>query len=153
MLDRRDDPRNRTFERFTNYDVDKVLNKINNYKKPVTPDFNRMISRPNNEGPLPLYMKKNYTRQGAESCSETTLKMNNYADSRFVNTSTCFFPKKSFNKIVNLNLLTSKKFKENLGYNENEEEFGNDEVNNNVKKAMNFYSKRILNQIKILTIC
>ena len=44
-------------ERYSDYDVDKMLHKINNFKKPVTPDFKRMISRPDGEGHLPVYMK------------------------------------------------------------------------------------------------
>jgi hypothetical protein len=42
-----------------NYDPHKVLEKINNFKKAVSPDFNLMISRPSaNDGdPLPSYMK------------------------------------------------------------------------------------------------
>jgi hypothetical protein len=47
-------------ERYSEYEIDKMLHKINNYKKPVTPDFKRMISRPNTEGPLPVYMKVKY---------------------------------------------------------------------------------------------
>lgn len=49
-------------ERYSDYDIDKILHKINNYKKPVTPDFKRMISRPNTEGPLPVYMKVRISR-------------------------------------------------------------------------------------------
>ena len=44
-------------ERYSDYDVDKMLHKINNYKRPVTPDFKRMISRPDTAGQLPMYMK------------------------------------------------------------------------------------------------
>ena len=153
MLDRKEDLRNKTHERFTNYDPDKVLHKINNYKKPVTPDFSRMISRPNDDGHLPLYMKKVFTRQAAGLCSENSLKMNNYSDSKFLNSTTCFFPKKSFNKIINLNILTSRKFKDNLGFNENrQDDDQNDQVNNNIKKALKFYSIQVLIKIKILMI-
>lgn len=40
-----------------NYDPHKVLDKINNYKKTVVPNFNLMTSRPNDNDPLPAYMK------------------------------------------------------------------------------------------------
>lgn len=39
------------------YDPDKILDKVNNHKKPMTPNFNLMTSRPMDEGPLPSYMK------------------------------------------------------------------------------------------------
>lgn len=40
-----------------NYDPDKILEKVNNYKKPNTPNFNLMTSRPMDNDVLPSYMK------------------------------------------------------------------------------------------------
>jgi hypothetical protein len=39
------------------FDPDKILYKINNYKKPQTPNFNLMTSRPMDDDVLPSYMK------------------------------------------------------------------------------------------------
>jgi hypothetical protein len=39
------------------YDPHKVLDKINNFKKPSAPNFDLMTSRPNDPDPLPSYMK------------------------------------------------------------------------------------------------
>ena len=44
-------------EKYSDYNVDKMLHLVNNYKKPVSPDFKRMISRPECVGPLPMFMK------------------------------------------------------------------------------------------------
>ena len=43
-----------------NYDPHKVLDKINNFKKTVSPNFDMMTSRPNDSDPLPSYMKVNF---------------------------------------------------------------------------------------------
>jgi hypothetical protein len=42
-----------------NYDPHKVLDKINNYKKPSAPNFDLMTSRPMDPDPLPCYLKVN----------------------------------------------------------------------------------------------
>lgn len=39
------------------YDPYILLDKVNNYKKPQTPNFNLMTSRPNDGDSLPSYMK------------------------------------------------------------------------------------------------
>ena len=39
------------------YDPDKIIEKVNNHKKPITPNFDMMTSRPTDDGPLPSYMK------------------------------------------------------------------------------------------------
>jgi len=41
------------------FDPNKVLDKIGNYKAPKTANFDRMTSRPCDNGPLPSYMKVN----------------------------------------------------------------------------------------------
>ena len=40
--------------------------------------------------------------------------MNNYSNAQFAKTTDSFWPKKSHNKIINLNLLNSQKFIESL---------------------------------------
>ena len=53
-------------------------------------------------------------------------------------------PKKSFNKMINLNLLSSKKFKQNLGILNKDDEEKKDEIPKSVKNSMKFYSKLLL---------
>lgn len=84
------------------------------------------------------FKQKIYNKQSANLLTEESLKMNNFADGKFSNTTTCFWPKKTFNKIINLNLMNSTKFKENLGLNS---EMKNTEVDNYIQKSMRFYSK------------
>ena len=57
MLVRKQPKLKEVIEGSLNFDPDKVLDKINNHKKPVTPNFNLMTSRPNDDGFLPSYMK------------------------------------------------------------------------------------------------
>ncbi len=80
--------------------------------------------------------------------TEKTLKMNNFSEGKFSSSSTSFWPKKSFNKIVNLNLLNSTKFKETVGYNKADKtEY---EMNDYIQKSMKFYSKLHFLKIKFL---
>lgn len=127
-----------------NYDPDKIINKVNNHSIAKPPDFNLMTSRPDDVDPLPAYMKQIYSRS---SCYETTslsLKMNNYANGTFLNPSTSFWPKKSYNKILNLNLLHSNKFLADA--------IGNKNVfikkNHSIGKALRFYDKNFNDLLK-----
>jgi DNA-binding transcriptional regulator GbsR (MarR family) len=74
--------------------------------------------------------------------------MNHFAEGNFSQSQSTFFPKKSFNKIVNLNLLNSKEFVEN--YVKNQDDEGDDQqqkqLNDFIKKSMKFYSKIQLNR-------
>ena len=40
-----------------NFDPDKVLDKVNNHKTVKSPNFNFMLPRPQDHGPLPSFMK------------------------------------------------------------------------------------------------
>ena len=92
------------------YDPNDVLSKINNHTSIHAPDFKLMSSRPDDDDPLPSYMKQLYSRNGCYNITQLSLKLNNYKNRGFAKVHSSFFPKKSFNKIVNLNLLKSKKF-------------------------------------------
>ncbi len=69
--------------------------------------------------------------------------MNKFSDGKFAQTQTTFWPKKSYNKIVNLNLLSSRKFVENVGLNQENNASKINEVNDYIQKSMKFYSKFI----------
>jgi hypothetical protein len=76
--------------------------------------------------------------------SNKALEMNNFSEGKFAQTQTCFWPRKSYNKYVNLNLLSSKKFVENVGLNQETNKGKLNEVNDYIEKSMKFYSKKIL---------
>ena len=46
------------------YDPNEVLTKINNYTNLHPPNFKMMSSRPDDDDPLPSYMKRIYSRNG-----------------------------------------------------------------------------------------
>lgn len=77
--------------------------------------------------------------------TEKALKMNKFSEGGFIQNTTSFWPKKSYNKIVNLNLLSSKKFVENVGLNQETNKAKLNEVNDYIQKSMKFYSKFFLN--------
>jgi hypothetical protein len=101
------------------YNPNDILTKINNYVSSHPPNFNMMTSRPDDEDPLPSYMKRIYTRNSCYDITQLSLKLNNYKNRGFAKMNSSFFPKKSFNKIINLNLLKSKKFLNNVIGNQN----------------------------------
>ena len=92
------------------YDLDKVFNKINNHKEVSVPNFKMMVSRPNDQGPLPSYMINKFDRASLETITQKGLKMNGYSNVGFKTCSSSFYPKKSFNKVINYNLLNNDKF-------------------------------------------
>ena len=118
------------------YNPDKIINKVNNHKEVSVPNFKIMVSRPDDQGPLPSYMIKKFDRASLETITQKGLKMNGYANVGFKTYSSSFYPKKSFNKIINYNLLNSEKFVDsNL-------DGLLDKMNNNkqIKKLVEFYS-------------
>ena len=101
------------------YDPNKILDKINNHLSSHPPNFKMMTSRPDDDDPLPSYMKRIYTRNSCYEITKASLKSNNFTNRGFAKMHSSFFPKKSFNKVINLNLLKSKKFLNNVIGNEN----------------------------------
>jgi len=126
-------------------DIYRHLESINNYKKTVSPSFDKMTARPPiDDSPLPVYMKGAVSRGACEMVTEASLKMNNFAEGKFISGYTSFWPKKSFNKIVNLNLLNSDAFLANLTSDQNAFR----ESNNYVAKSMKFYHKNYEDLLK-----
>ena len=126
-------------------DIYRYLESINNYKKTVSPSFDKMTARPPmDDSPLPVYMKGAVSRGACEMVTDATLKMNNFAEGKFISNYTSFWPKKSFNKIVNLNLLNSDAFLANLTADQNAFR----ESNNYVAKSMKFYHKNYEDLLK-----
>ena len=126
-------------------DIYRYLESINNYKKTVSPSFEKMTARPPiDDSPLPVYMKGAVSRGACEMVTEASLKMNNFAEGKFITGYTSFWPKKSFNKIVNLNLLNSDAFLANL----TSDQKSFKESNNYVAKSMKFYHKNYEDLLK-----
>ena len=145
MLERKEPKAKDLYEADLNFDPDKLIEKVNNHKKPITPNFQLMKSRPTDRSPLPSYMKVNtiikkqiFDKQSTMLLTENSLKMNNFSEGKFANTKSCFWPKKSFNKIVNLNLISSKKFTESIGI---KTDFPKKDMDNLIRKSMKFYGK------------
>jgi hypothetical protein len=91
------------------YDPDKVINKVNNHKEAIAPNFNIMTGRNFDSGPLPSFMVGLFDRKSVETMTDKGLKMNNYANVDFHNNYSTFHPKKSFNKVINFTLLNNDK--------------------------------------------
>ena len=126
-------------------DIYKYLEYTNNHTRCVPPNFEKMKARPSDDNsPLPVYMKGTVSRGACETVNETSLKMNNYAEGKFLSNYTSFWPKKSFNKIVNLNLLKSDAFFSYLLNNQGDIK----KTNNYVAKSMKFYHKNYENLLK-----
>ena len=95
------------------YDPDKVLEKYNNHQSPKVPKFKNMTSRPNKKGsPLPSFLQKVYDRSASYLTTDKSLKLNNFAEGKYLPANNSFFPKKSYNKIINVKIVNSNLFKE-----------------------------------------
>ena len=104
-----------------NFNIDNIYHKINNHEHPVVPNFALMTARPEDNGdPLPSFMKGIHTRASSFVTTNKTLQMNNYAKSCYLGQYSSFFPKRSFNKNINLALLNSDNIDLNLKDNNND---------------------------------
>ena len=116
-------------------DIYKYLDKVNNHKRCLSPNFAKMNvnNKKNDKNPLPLCMRGITSRGACDIMNEVNLKMNNFAEGKFISNYTSFWPKKSFNKIVNLNLLNSKTFMSHM--------INDSESEHYLKKSLKFYRK------------
>ena len=72
-----------------------------------------MISRPNKQGSLlPFYMLQVHDRSAIYKFTDKSFELNNFFEGKYFPASSTFFPKKSFNKIINVGFANSKSFKE-----------------------------------------
>jgi hypothetical protein len=76
--------------------------------------------------------------------------MNNFSDGKFAKTTDSFWPKKSHNKIINLNLLNSAKFLENIINKKGDKKDPNahNELSNYIDKSLKFYNKNFEDLLK-----
>ena len=118
------------------YDANKAIEKVNNHSSIPSFNFGLMSSRRVDDDPLPSYMKNIMNR---DSLSEFSLIMNNYSNRGFSDVRTSFYPKQSFNNVINLNLLKSKKLMENTVFGNAKKKFK--KSNPLLNKIIRFYKR------------
>lgn len=118
------------------YDANKAIEKVNNHSSIPSFNFGLMSSRRLDDDPLPSYMKNIMNR---DSLSEFSLIMNNYSNRGFSDVRTSFYPKQSFNNVINLNLLKSKKLMENTVFGNAKKKFK--KSNPLLNKIIRFYKR------------
>ena len=121
------------------FDPNKVINKYNNHIETNAPNFKLMVGRAMNKGPLPSYMINKFDRNSLESITEKGLRMNCYLNSKFNKKFSTFYPKKSFNRLVNLNYLKDEQFSEKC-LNYLTKECFNDKK---LRKSIEYYNKDV----------
>jgi hypothetical protein len=121
------------------FDPNKVINKYNNHIETNAPNFNIMMGRTLDKNPLPTYMINKFDRFSLDTITEKGLRMNSHQNGKFNKKFSTFYPKKSFNKLINNNFIQNEKFLENcLGY--IVKESFNDEK---LRKAIEYYNKDV----------
>ncbi len=135
---------------FKGIEIGQYLNTPINYiqHKNYVPMFNKMHTRPMDDGiPLPVFMKGVVSRNICDMTSNVSLKMNSYMEGKTRgNYNTCL-PKKSFNKVVNLNLMNYQELKKYITMNK-EALIGND---NYIIKSLRFYNRNYKELLKETT--
>ena len=127
------------FDSEITFNKDKVINKIHSQIK--TPNFKLMTSRNNkNNSKLPTYMQNIHDRKSVESMTEKSLQLNSYYNGKLMSPSNSFFPKKSFNNIINLHLLNYENLNGKDGLSDYQKE--------HLKTISNFYHKNYDELIK-----
>ena len=126
----------------------KCMDKVNNHKLSYVPNLRTMVGRENNPNAkdnisLPGYMLQIYDRNSLDFITEKGLKMNNFINLDFAKDYTSFCNRKSFNAIINHNLLKGSKKEKNpildgITKNMNTQQ--------RIKKLMEFYTTNLDNQ-------
>ena len=135
---------------FKGLEIEQYLNIPINYiqHKNYVPMFNKMHTRPMDDGnPLPVFMKGVVSRNACDMTSNISLKMNYFAQGKTRgNYNTCL-PKKSFNKVVNLNLMNYQELKKYMKMNKDLLLDGD----NYIIKSIKFYNRNYRDLLKETT--
>ena len=135
---------------FKGIEIGQYLNSPINYiqHKTYIPMLNKMHTRPMDDGnPLPVFMKGVVSRNACDMTSNISLKMNSYAEGNTKgNYNTCL-PKRSFNKVVNLNLMNDKELKKYMTMNKDKILDGD----NYIIKSIRFYKRNYRELLKETT--
>ena len=136
---------------FQGIDFEQYMDTPINYiqHKNYVPMFNKMHTRPMDNGDqLPIYMKGVVSRNVCDMTSNVSLKMNSFMTGKTRgNYSTCL-PKKSFNKVVNLNLMNYQELKKYMEMNQGLILGGDD---NYIIKSIKFYNRNYRELLKETT--
>ena len=136
---------------FKGIDFEQYMETPVNYieHKNYVPMFNKMHTRPQDDGnPLPIYMMRVVSRNVCDTTSNVSLKMNSFMDGKTRgNYNTCL-PKKSFNKVVNLNLMNYQELKKYMAMNQDLILGGED---NYIIKSIKFYNRNYRDLLKETT--
>ena len=116
-----------------------------NKHKAYVPIFSKMTTRPYDGNPLPVFMKGACCRDACNITTDVSLKMNCYADGKTRGNYNGFMPKKSYNKVVNLNLMNSNAIVDYLLSNRKEDLKDNNEIIRSLKFYKKYY-KEILKE-------
>ena len=130
------------FKSYLNYDPNKAYKIRVVHPLDKVPNFNLILPRPEENKNLPSFMQKMFNRNDEYNFNDTALKLNGYSEQKLGKTMTSFFPKKSFNNIVNMNMMTGKMF---------EDDYKIDDLNdkkNEIKNRMKIKNKNLGKLIK-----
>ena len=130
------------FNSYFNYDPNKAYKIRIVHPLDKVPNFNLILPRPEEDKNLPTFMQKMFNRNNVYTINDKGLKLNEYSKQNLGHTMTSFFPKKSFNNIVNLNFITGNIF---------ENDYKIDEINtkkNEIKQRIRNKNKNLGKLIK-----
>ena len=100
------------YKSYIDYDSNKAHNIRIVHPFNKVPNFNLILPRPEENKNLPTFMQKMFNRNAEYTFNDKALNMNEYSNQKLGKTITSFFPKKSFNYIVNMNLMNGRNFEE-----------------------------------------
>ena len=98
------------FKSYINYNPNKAYKIRIIHPLDKVPNFNLILPRPEENKNLPCFMQKMFNRNAEYTMNDKALKLNEYSNQKLAKTFTDFFPKKSFNNIVNMNIMSGKNF-------------------------------------------
>ena len=116
---------------YINYDPNKAFKIRVVHPLDKVPNFNLYSPRPEENKILPSFMQKMFNRNNVYTLNDKGLKLNEYSTQKFRKTITSFFPKKSFNNIVNMNMMTGNVFED--GYKDDDINFKKEEIKQRMK--------------------
>ena len=88
------------------YNINEIYNNYNNHHYPKKFNLSKMCGRFENEkNTLPVFMLRSFDRNSIDNLNESSLKMNNYANSTFQDFKSSFKVKQTFNARIKLNEL------------------------------------------------
>ena len=121
------------------FDIDKVLNKVNNHRENKVILFKNSKEKYRNEK-LPLHMNNLFNRTSLETITDKGLEMNNFSASEKNSDYSTFCKKKSYNKMINLNLMRNERRNDFLGLEKIAKTLWN---KHRIKNQMEFYLKNL----------